>query len=105
MSKDKSSKKKRVVRTNKSKSSEKKRRKRKSGTTSSDPLVFGWTNYKFMLIGVGLIILGMVLMIGGNMPSPDVWKEDIIYSFRRTVIAPILIIAGLVVEIYAIFKD
>ncbi|MFK7931942.1 MAG: DUF3098 domain-containing protein [Saprospiraceae bacterium] len=27
-----------------------------------------------------------------------------IYSFRRTVLAPFVILAGLVVEIYAIFK-
>jgi hypothetical protein len=38
------------------------------------------------------------------MPSPDVWDDSIIYSFRRTVLAPIVIIIGLVVEIFAIFK-
>jgi hypothetical protein len=54
--------------------------------------------------GVLLIALGLVLMLGGAMPSPDVWDESIIYSFRRTVLAPIFILAGLGVEIYAIFK-
>ncbi|MBK8504881.1 MAG: DUF3098 domain-containing protein [Saprospiraceae bacterium] len=54
--------------------------------------------------GAGLIFLGMLLMLGGSMPSPDVWDDSIIYSFRRTVLAPIVILAGLVVEIYAIFK-
>ena len=57
-----------------------------------------------MGIGFGLIALGMLLMSGGAMPSPDVWDESIIYSFRRTVLAPFLMLAGLVVEVYAIFK-
>jgi hypothetical protein len=68
------------------------------------PMLFKRHNYLYMLIGVGLIALGMLLMMGGSMPSPDVWDENIIYSFRRTVLAPIVIIAGLAVEIYAIFK-
>jgi hypothetical protein len=38
------------------------------------------------------------------MPSPDVWDDNIIYSFRRVTLAPILILAGLAVEVVAIFK-
>jgi hypothetical protein len=57
-----------------------------------------------MLAGIGLIALGLLLMSGGAMPSPDVWDESIIYSTRRTLIAPIVIVLGLVVEIVAIFK-
>ena len=57
-----------------------------------------------MGIGAGLVFLGMILMLGGSMPSDDVWDESIIYSFRRTVLAPIVIVAGLVVEVFAIFK-
>jgi hypothetical protein len=48
--------------------------------------------------------IGFVLMAGGSMPSPDVWDESIIYSSTRTVIAPIFILSGLIVQIYAIFK-
>lgn len=67
-------------------------------------MVFSRQNYYWMLLGAGLIALGMVLMLGGHMPSPDVWDDSIIYSWRRTVLAPFLILAGLVVEVYAIFK-
>lgn len=67
-------------------------------------MVFSRENYYWMLLGAGLIALGMILMSGGHMPSPDVWDESIIYSWRRTVLAPFLILAGLVVEVYAIFK-
>jgi hypothetical protein len=42
-------------------------------------------------------------MSGGAMPSPDVWDESIIYSPMRIVVAPILILIGLGVEVYAIF--
>ena len=58
----------------------------------------------WMSIGAGLIALGLVLMSGGHMPSPDVWEPERIYGFRRTVLAPLVILAGLGVEIYAIFK-
>jgi len=71
---------------------------------AKEPLIFGKQNYIWMGIGFGLIALGMLLMSGGAMPSPDVWDEDIIYSFRRTVLAPFLMLVGLVVEVYAIFK-
>ena len=71
---------------------------------NSEELIFGKQQYKLMLIGVGLIFIGLACMTGGAMPSPDVWDDNIIYNPRITVVAPILILAGLVVEIYAIFK-
>jgi len=70
----------------------------------SEQLLFGRENYKFMLIGIGLIALGMILMMGGGMPSDDVWDESIIYSPVRTVISPILILAGLGLQFVAIFR-
>ncbi|MEM8523198.1 MAG: DUF3098 domain-containing protein [Bacteroidota bacterium] len=76
--------------------------KRKS--VEKEPLLFGKQNYMLMLLGAGLIVVGMFLMSGGGMPDPNTWDPDIIYSTRRTLIAPIVILAGLVVEIVAIFK-
>ena len=70
----------------------------------NDELVFGRENYKWMLIGIAVMFLGFVCMSGGAMPSPDVWDESLIYSPVRIILAPFLILAGLVVEIYAIFK-
>lgn len=69
-----------------------------------EELLFGRENYILMLSGLGLIILGFILMSGGAMPDPDTWDDNIIYSFRRTVLAPFVVLAGLAVEIYAIFK-
>ena len=75
-----------------------------SSAVASEQLLFNRTNYIIILAGFGLILLGMILMMGGNMPSPDVWDEDIIYSFTRTVLAPFVILIGLVVGGYGIFK-
>ncbi len=106
MSKDKKPVRKKVVKTAEKKPKPATSRSRTTSRKQNDqfPLLFSRQNYMYMLVGVGLIALGLILMIGGQMPSPDVWDESLIYSFRRTVLAPIVIIAGLAVEIYAIFK-
>ncbi len=112
MSKDKPSKKKVVVTTQKKKESGASgqkatatgRRRGKTPAKQQVELIFGPKNYLWMGIGIGLIFIGFLLMAGGRMPSPDVWEPQRIYSFRRTVLAPIFILAGLGTEIYAIFK-
>lgn len=63
----------------------------------------GKENYFLVLIGLALILIGFLLMIGGNSKDPNVFSEEI-FSFRRLTLAPILIIAGYVVEIFAIMK-
>lgn len=70
----------------------------------SFPLLFSNENYKLIAIGCGLIALGLILMLGGNMKDPNVWDESVIYSFRRITLAPIVILAGLAFQVYAIFK-
>jgi hypothetical protein len=57
--------------------------------------------FKYLLIGLVVIISGFVLMIGGNSGDPQVFSEDI-FDFRRMVAAPIVIILGIVIEIIAI---
>lgn len=68
------------------------------------PLLFTRQNYLYIGIGCALIALGLILMLGGGMKDPNVWDESVIYSARRTVLAPIVILAGLGMQIYAIFK-
>ncbi|MDF1699362.1 MAG: DUF3098 domain-containing protein [Saprospiraceae bacterium] len=75
-----------------------------NSNSSSADLLFGKTNYMYILGGIGLMVIGFVLMSGGSMPDPNTWDESIIYSTRRTLIAPIFILAGLVVQVLAIFK-
>ena len=74
-----------------------------TNVVESNDLLFGKKNFTFILIGVGLIFLGLALMSGGHMPSSEVWDESLIYSGRRITLAPMVIIAGLIVNVYAIF--
>jgi len=68
------------------------------------PTIFSKDNYTWMLVGIAVIALGMFLMSGGASKDPNVFVKEEVYSFRRITIAPILILAGLVIEMYAIFK-
>jgi len=61
-------------------------------------------NYKWLLIGLAINILGFILMIGGSSDDPNVFKEDELFSAVRITISPILIVAGYVVILYAIMK-
>ena len=78
--------------------------KTKAAVINNDTLVFGRETFKWMLIGLGIMAVGFLCMSGGSMPSPDVWDESIIYSPTRTIVAPFLIMVGLGVQVYAIFK-
>lgn len=66
--------------------------------------LFGKQNLLWMLIGAVVIVLGFFLMAGGKSSDPNVFNENEVYSTTRITIAPILIIAGLIIEIYAIMK-
>ena len=57
-----------------------------------------------MLIGVVVIAIGMFVMAGGKSSDPSISNTVGAYTFRRITVAPLLILAGLVIEIYAIFK-
>ncbi|NBO58580.1 MAG: DUF3098 domain-containing protein [Chitinophagia bacterium] len=71
--------------------------------TKNNPL-FGKENLVWMLAGLVIIALGSLLMAGGKGSDPNVFNENEVYSFRRITLAPILIIIGFVVEIFAIMK-
>src|SRR4051812_14436617 len=66
-------------------------------------LLFDKTNYILLGLGGFLILLGFILMSGGN-TDPKVFNVAEIYSFRRITLAPITVIAGFVVIIVAILK-
>jgi hypothetical protein len=58
-------------------------------------------NYILMLIGLGIIIIGFVLMAGGGSDDPALFNYDM-FSWRRTTLAPIVVVAGFAFEVYAI---
>ena len=66
-------------------------------------LPLGRRNYLWLLIGFGIILLGFALMAGGGSDSPDEFNYAM-FSWRRITLAPILVIGGFALEIYAIMK-
>lgn len=60
-------------------------------------------NYVLILVGAIIIILGFVLMAGGDPATPENFDYGI-FSFRRITLAPIVVVAGFAFEIYAILK-
>ena len=74
-----------------------------SDTTGSDRL-FTRENYMWMIIGLVVIAIGMFLMSGGRSTDPNVFDQKEVYSARRITIAPLLIIIGLGLEVFAIFR-
>jgi hypothetical protein len=66
--------------------------------------LFDRSNYMWMIGGVALILLGFLLLSGGKSPDPHQFLYDEIYSFRRITLAPIVILLGFAVEVYAIMK-
>ena len=77
---------------------------KKQVTTTSTPSLFEKQNLWLMLLGVAVIAVGMLLMVGGRSKDPNVFNYDEVYSTLRISVAPVLIIIGLGIEIYAIFK-
>ena len=63
----------------------------------------------FRLLIAGLLVMaaGYILMMGGLSPDPNVFNYGM-FDFRRLVAAPLVIIAGIVIEVVAImgkFED
>jgi len=65
---------------------------------------FGKDNYKFLFIGLAINIIGFMLMIGGGSDDPNKFDADALFSPVRITVAPILIVAGYIVMLYAIMK-
>ncbi len=62
-----------------------------------------WMNYKLMIIGFAIIVLGFILMAGGGSTDPNVFNPDI-FSFRRITLAPVVVLFGFAFVGYAIMK-
>ncbi len=75
----------------------------KNQNTEQKPMLFGRENYKYLFVGLAFIILGFILMAGGGSDDPNVWNPEI-FNFRRIRLAPMLILLGFIIEIYAIMR-
>ncbi|MGV8135556.1 MAG: DUF3098 domain-containing protein [Mangrovibacterium sp.] len=63
----------------------------------------GRKNYKLLLIGFVIIVIGFMLMVGGKSEDPAVFNPEI-FNFRRITLAPVVVLFGFLFEIYAIMK-
>ena len=72
--------------------------------TKQQDFLFDRSNYTWMLVGVILVVIGFMLMSGGKSEDPTKFNYDEIYSTARVTIAPLMILIGFAIEIYAIMK-
>lgn len=66
--------------------------------------LFEKDNFTWMLIGAAVLVLGFILMSGGACKDPNVFDPHQVYGTVRITIAPIVILIGFAIEIYAIFR-
>lgn len=76
-------------------------KKSQQGTNNN---LFGRENYVWIIAGLVVIALGLILMAGGKSDDPNVFNPKEVYSFTRITVAPILILLGLAIEVFAIFR-
>ena len=78
--------------------------KRKQEQKPEPYFIFEKKNYQVMLIGIAVIALGFLLMAGGGCDDPEVFNPEI-YSWRRIRLAPMLVLLGFGIEVYAILLN
>ena len=66
--------------------------------------LFEKINYKILLIGIAVIVIGFILMSGGGSNDPKVFNEAV-FNFRRIRLAPTMVLIGFGITIYAILKN
>lgn len=69
------------------------------------PGIFTRDNLLWMIAGGVVMGIGYLLMSGGASKDPNVFDYNRVYSTTRITIAPIVILLGLAIEIYALFRD
>lgn len=62
---------------------------------------FGKRNYILMGIGILLLVIGFILLAGGGSNDPNVFNPEI-FNTQRLVVSPLFMLAGFILEIYAI---
>ena len=65
---------------------------------------FAFTKNNYIILGVGVlfIIIGLFLMQGGGSEDPTMHNEEEMFGFKGITLAPICIIGGFIINIFAI---
>lgn len=70
---------------------------------SKNTFLFDKTNYMLFAVGLAFIALGFALMSGGGSEDPNIFNEEL-FNAQRITWAPLLIVIGFVVEVFAILR-
>lgn len=78
---------------------------KKTSKTASDQTDFavGKSSFKYIAVGVAILVIGFLLMAGGKSADPNVFNPEI-FSFRRITLAPIVVVGGFAFIIWAIMR-
>ncbi|HET8963089.1 MAG TPA: DUF3098 domain-containing protein [Chitinophagales bacterium] len=71
--------------------------------SQEEGMVLSKRNYYLIILGVVIIVIGFILMSGGKYTDPNVFNGEELYSTRRITVAPIVVLLGFTIEIFAIF--
>lgn len=67
-------------------------------------LAFTAENYRLLIIGLAIVVVGFLLMSGGGSGDPNAFNAEEIFSPRRITVAPIVTLVGYLFVVYAILK-
>ena len=70
---------------------------------NNDKMAMTAGGLKLMIAGLLVMAAGFLLLAGGGSDDPQVFNEAM-FDFRRLVAAPVVIVAGIVVEVVAIMR-
>ena len=79
--------------------------KDKKSRASENTFAFGKINFKLLLIGLAILVVGYILMLGGGSEDPNVFNGEELFSFRRITLAPLVLLGGYIFIFYAILKN
>ncbi len=78
---------------------------RKTNTANSAGTLFTKENHTLMIIAGVVLLLGFLATIGGASKNPNEFNNNEVYSFIRVTLAPLLVLVGLGLFVYAILKN
>lgn len=78
--------------------------KDKKSEFSENTFAFGKINFKLLIIGLAILLVGYLLMVGGGSEDPNVFSGEELFSFRRITLAPLVLLGGYIFIFYAILK-
>ncbi len=69
-----------------------------------DELAFGKENYRLFAAAAIVVVIGYLLMVGGGSEDPNSFNYEGLFSPIRITVAPLLVLSGFGLGIYAILK-